>query len=126
MCPPVDRQHRPTGFDDAKDSRRRYVGARQHAQRQTGDDIEQGGLATAMKRRANAQPGRDQETVEEVGVKTPQRDGAGGVLGHDDIARDLLRDVVEPPRPVDCLRPRLGLWQVEGSALFCVAGLSAR
>ena len=49
----VDKQRRPMSLDDAKNGRRRHVGARQRSPRQKGNDVKQSCLATPMKRRSN-------------------------------------------------------------------------
>ena len=105
----VDQQRRTISLDHAKQRGRGYVGGRQRAPDQPAEHIEQCGFAAALHRRADGQPRRDQKTVEQIGMHAPQRRSVARMFGHDDVALERGRNLIEQRRTVDRLGPWLGL-----------------
>ena len=67
----VDQQARAITLDHAKHRRRGHVGGRQRFHDQASKHVEQRRLAASLHRRANRQPRRDHESVEQIGVDDP-------------------------------------------------------
>ena len=67
----VDQQGRAITLDDAEQRRRGHVCGRQRLHDKACQHVEQRGLAAPLHRRANRQPRRDHETVEQIGMGDP-------------------------------------------------------